>query len=526
MTYSRPSSLLQNVRRFATLGILFAIIASAANAQVFRPFDPNVVALYTTAPIAGTTSSLAFTGSGLMEEDSVFYPVKRIAYENIDEWIEPDVVCGDIDFWGTAGMCALQNVPMWLGGEMRKTDSATYEYKTANGDVLVFNFGTEAGDSSTIFQSTDQTLLLISEGQNTYNHLDIEDSVYQYRLAHLNPQGVPLDTELHEAPITLGAQLGAIHFLRIDSFPQMAQPIVLAGHSGAEAGLYQIKEADVYDFLVGDEFQHSYYSNLSNPFNSEFFYESSTVVERTEDENDIFYTFDVHKFTTDSTINQLYETELTVSKTAVLVTFPLETSENEHPDLPSFSDQYHFQSLVFTPDSCMSEYTYSIEASFLLSCPQNGINCFGSYLHVAPGEWYSVPSELVLKQGIGTFYRSNGWSIVGGMSGSTKRRLVYSQKSGAECGDQVVLSTDDSEYWKSTYKAYPNPVQNTLHIALEEYVHDVEIALYSALGQKVFQSTYFNQKEIQLDISNFSDGVYFLKVSTTNFTNTLKLIKE
>jgi hypothetical protein len=75
-------------------------------------------------------------------------------------------------------------------------------------------------------------------------------------------------------------------------------------------------------------------------------------------------------------------------------------------------------------------------------------------------------------------------------------------------------------------KAYPNPVENSLRVELEEYENEVDIVLYSTLGQRVFGETYFNEKEIQIDFSNVNDGVYFLKVSTNKRSTTLKLVKE
>src|SRR5690606_15693665 len=101
--------------------------------------------------------------------------------------------------------------------------------------------------------------------------LEIEDNIFQYHLAHLDSEGETLVTVLHDAPITLGDQLGAIHFMRIDSFPQVIQPIQLIGHSGAQAGMYYVRKADIYDFQIGDVFQ--YYYNHSFPFGYESYYE-------------------------------------------------------------------------------------------------------------------------------------------------------------------------------------------------------------------------------------------------------------
>jgi len=470
------------------------------------------VALYTTSPIAGATSTLAFTGSELIEGDSIFHPIRRIDLDNEEAWVEIEEPC---ELWDSG--CNLQNIPMWLGGQMRKTDSDTYEYETINGEVLLFDFGTSLGDTSTIYAGADQSLLLIAEGEGTLNHLDIEDSVVRFRLAHLDAQGVPLSTDLQDAPIMLGAELGAIHFLRIDSFPEVAQPIILAGHSGAQAGLYEINEADIYDYSIGDLFQYRYSSNESDPFNYISYYESFTVTARQEDENEINYTFDVHRFTTDSTTNNFFEDELTVSKTATMVRLPMESEESVHPDTPNFSDELHFESIVFTPDSCMSEYTYSIEASYLMSCPQDDVPCYGNTLHVSPEDWYQTPSEGVYRQGMGMTYSRTGWNIMSpSISGSKTRRLIYSQKSGAECGDQVVLNTETYKENESIFKVYPNPVSDILNISYQmRFVRgQMSLQVFDAVGRetKVQNLTENTEGLSRINTEGWEPGIYLYQI--------------
>ena len=88
-----------------------------------------------------------------------------------------------------------------------------------------------------------------------------------------------------------------------------------------------------------------------------------------------------------------------------------------------------------------------------------------------------------------------------------------------------ILGVSDVEAFNSM-KAYPNPVQNTLQLELKKIESKVEIELYSTLGQVVFNKSYFNKEEIQIDFSNVNKGIYFLKVSTKGSTKTLKVIKE
>ena len=72
---------------------------------------------------------------------------------------------------------------------------------------------------------------------------------------------------------------------------------------------------------------------------------------------------------------------------------------------------------------------------------------------------------------------------------------------------------------------YPNPANNQLHLnATFENVEDLEISIYNILGEVV----YFQQREVtnldmNLDISNLSNGNYFLQLKAGEGIHTEKL---
>jgi hypothetical protein len=518
MILSQLSLFFRDLLRYLLSVIVFSTAVASACAQVYRPFDFHAVALYTTSPVAGATTSLAFTDSALMEGDSIFFPYYRADIADDNAAIQAFEYCEDVDFWGSGGACSLQNVPLWFGRQIRKTGPETYTCETTQGDTLFFDFGLAVDDSSTVFQDTDQSLLLIAEGEGAINQLEVEDAVYQYRLAHLDAQGIPMETALHNAPITIGDQLGAIHFMRIDSFPVIAQPITIAGHSGAEAGLYEIKAVDVYDRAIGDVYQYRYYS-LSNPFDpAAISYRTYTVTDRSEDQDSVWYAYDVHHFTPDSVINTLTEQVGSVSKTEVLVSFPFESDESIHPDIGLYELTYYIQSLVFTPEACMSEYTYKIESTYFMNCPQGGVNCYGNSLHVAPGDFYSLPREHELKQGLGRTYRSSGNTICcgGGMVSGSNTKLVYSQKGGVECGDLLVLDTEEVDALGSELKVFPNPTTDVLHIGYptEAIEGNLNLEVYDSSGRRmVFQNNIIvTEGNLRISTEGWDSGVYFFRM--------------
>ena len=72
----------------------------------------------------------------------------------------------------------------------------------------------------------------------------------------------------------------------------------------------------------------------------------------------------------------------------------------------------------------------------------------------------------------------------------------------------AVLGVENNVFLKD-FKLYPNPVNSIINIQLAETLEKVEV--YSLLGRKVLEN---NTTEI--NVSNFSSGVYLLKVYTKN----------
>ena len=70
---------------------------------------------------------------------------------------------------------------------------------------------------------------------------------------------------------------------------------------------------------------------------------------------------------------------------------------------------------------------------------------------------------------------------------------------------------------------YPNPVQNTLNVALDQKIDNVSI--YNALGQQVSAKT-INATEGTIDVSALQAGSYFVKVVSGDEVKTLKVIKQ
>lgn len=76
----------------------------------------------------------------------------------------------------------------------------------------------------------------------------------------------------------------------------------------------------------------------------------------------------------------------------------------------------------------------------------------------------------------------------------------------------------------ASFKAYPNPTSNSWNISSgNDDITSVQV--YDVLGKVVF-TKFSDAKEVSVNASELSKGVYLARVSTANGTTTLKLIKE
>jgi len=89
--------------------------------------------------------------------------------------------------------------------------------------------------------------------------------------------------------------------------------------------------------------------------------------------------------------------------------------------------------------------------------------------------------------------------------------------------DDYLLSLDVVN--TTEFSVFPNPVQNNLKFLTHQDLSGAtSVEIFNALGQSVLLAKMPNDK--QLDVSNLSSGMYFIKVSDGNQSATKKIIKH
>jgi len=94
--------------------------------------------------------------------------------------------------------------------------------------------------------------------------------------------------------------------------------------------------------------------------------------------------------------------------------------------------------------------------------------------------------------------------------------------------DDVCVSTDSSFAYNYTginddkITIYPNPTEGQLFISSKEQIEHIKI--YSSLGQIIKQLATLYEKELFLDLSSLTKGLYFCKIKTKNESIVKKII--
>lgn len=106
----------------------------------------------------------------------------------------------------------------------------------------------------------------------------------------------------------------------------------------------------------------------------------------------------------------------------------------------------------------------------------------------------------------------------------TPYNLMPNQNAGVVRVFTNSLSTAILENVQNDLKVFPNPAHNMVHIRTSSEILHYEILSYD--GKIVSSCKVNGEKEIELDISLLSAGVYVLKVTMRQYTETIKVIRK
>ncbi|WP_400077904.1 S8 family serine peptidase [Winogradskyella sp. R77965] len=87
----------------------------------------------------------------------------------------------------------------------------------------------------------------------------------------------------------------------------------------------------------------------------------------------------------------------------------------------------------------------------------------------------------------------------------------------------IALSIDDGLI--EDFGFYPNPVKDEINLRLPEILSDADVSIYNQLGQKVLSQSILENSQT-INVSTLSTGIYLIKFSSENSSQTFKFIKQ
>ena len=76
-------------------------------------------------------------------------------------------------------------------------------------------------------------------------------------------------------------------------------------------------------------------------------------------------------------------------------------------------------------------------------------------------------------------------------------------------------------------KVFPNPTQGKVSIEFPFYMEeDVSVDISNSIGKIVYQNSYRQNEKVELDLSSFPNGIYFIKCVCDGITKSAKIIKQ
>ena len=90
--------------------------------------------------------------------------------------------------------------------------------------------------------------------------------------------------------------------------------------------------------------------------------------------------------------------------------------------------------------------------------------------------------------------------------------------------DFMMTGIDDVN--KIQFNAFPNPTSGFVHLDFGTLLNDLSIEVMNAFGENILTVQDNNMYTLDIDLSSFSSGVYFIKVKSENRVGSVRVVKQ
>ncbi len=483
--------------------VLVVCALMTANAQNYQLFDAASQKVFTTYPQPGNTFSLHFESVDESGSNTVYNPYMGIADFEITTANCPLI---------TSGYCFPETKPSWAGN-MVNLNNATGIYSFETNEGFTVNLDMNTGETNTLlFEDAGQRFMLQAMDETFENVLGIYDSVKNLKVLHTDLQGNVINSALNNLILKAGKELGLITFFRIDSFPQILQPVTLMGLNNPAAGITQLTYADLYDYQPGDEVQYSERS-LAVTCHTEVKYHrytKLTYLEREDTPDSIIYTCYRKRFDADST-EVFYDTIITAwNRHTVVAQLPF--------DYNSHNDVLARKTLSYIDYCGQPMLTYTNTSLFLDYCEETG--CWGSTDTLGVALEHSETSIA----GVGR-YRYTASEFLEGTTLVYKFEVNYFKKGMQTCGsEQFVVGTTGQNVPANRFVISPNPAGEYFSaFSTGNASGNMRVIILNSNGQQVKSINNYVSGE-KIYTSGLQKGMYFVRLIQGNTVMTSKVV--
>ena len=166
----------------------------------------------------------------------------------------------------------------------------------------------------------------------------------------------------------------------------------------------------------------------------------------------------------------------------------------------------------------VTEMQYDDDAKEFTINPQQGSFTGSVTERTYTIEAYNIlPNQILLNDEILPQIESNtgeGWWLTNGVIHiHLKERSVQEQTS--IIFKEVTASIQGVDN-KTGMNLYPNPSQSSFKLKLDHFSENVKLSIYDMNGKNVHEAHFNNRDEMSINTQSFAQGVYLVKVVTTN----------
>lgn len=468
--------------------VLLLLLTVQLYSQDYKLFTATSKKLFIDFPVAKNTYSLSIESAKQVGIDSVYYNFFRL---------DNNEIISDTCFFWDGPQCRQQNAPAWAGPKIEYDNANRYTFYNLDNDSLYFFFTAAANGPVRFYEDSIQKFSIEFIKTDTITVLEQPDTAVYFQIAHTDPEGNPINSALNGEHIIISKDFGLVRFFVIDSFPNVLHPISLIGNVSPTAGFYQLTNEMVYDFQPGDEIQYketSWYQPPAPPWYYYTRYRKYLFLEREQTDEYLKYTIRQELFYQDSVGIEIDTISKQYRRSEIIAQIPFEKYDGStnRLQLMDYCDE--------------PRWTYSVQtimgAEF---CEAD--TCWGGGDTQGPPDEYNT-SWVV---GLGMYSHSvyNGYEY----GFDIRKKIVYFKENETVCGNQVIVGTDEVIKPPPEIVLSPNPATTLVRISSSIKMAQLEVK--NVFGNTVLRQAV-SKKEVNFNISQFSDGLYLVHVLFDN----------